>query len=68
MGNKLVLIEFGVYQGICQDGHMCSKVICSGCGKFTWSGCGEHIDFALAGLNKDQICSCDGDLSGWLPK
>jgi hypothetical protein len=46
---------------------MCSRVTCGSCGKFTWSGCGEHIDSALAGLNKEQICMCEGDLSGWLP-
>ncbi|MFZ9720759.1 MAG: hypothetical protein ACO3T6_04515 [Candidatus Nanopelagicaceae bacterium] len=47
---------------------MCSRVTCGSCGKFTWSGCGEHIESALAGLSQDQICKCDGDMSGWLPK
>lgn len=35
---------------------MCSKVTCKVCKKFTWSGCGEHIDQALAGVPNDQIC------------
>ena len=47
---------------------MCSRVTCRQCGKATWSGCGEHIESALAGLSQDQICKCDGDMSGWLPK
>lgn len=47
---------------------MCSRVSCGSCGKFTWSGCGEHIEEALAGLSKDQLCICDGDLSAWLPR
>lgn len=35
---------------------MCSRVVCKKCQKFTWSGCGQHIDEALAGVPKDQIC------------
>ncbi|NDG10146.1 MAG: hypothetical protein EB112_05605, partial [Actinobacteria bacterium] len=31
---------------------MCSRVICRNCGKYTWSGCGEHIDSALEGLRQ----------------
>ena len=37
---------------------MCSKEKCGRCGKWTWSGCGEHIDEALAGVPKEQICTC----------
>jgi len=39
---------------------MCSRVTCQTCKKYTWSGCGEHIDDALAGLSEDQICKCQG--------
>lgn len=37
---------------------MCSRVVCNTCKKYTWSGCGGHIDDALAGLTEDQICKC----------
>ncbi len=29
---------------------MCSKEICRQCKKPTWTGCGEHIEEALAGI------------------
>lgn len=35
---------------------MCSKVICRQCGKPTWSGCGEHIEVALAGVPESNRC------------
>jgi len=38
---------------------MCSKVVCKKCQKFTWSGCGEHIEEALHGVPADQRCTCD---------
>lgn len=37
---------------------MCSKVKCKKCGKWTWSGCGAHIEQVLAGIPKAQICTC----------
>ncbi|KAI8579392.1 hypothetical protein K450DRAFT_241914 [Umbelopsis ramanniana AG] len=37
---------------------MCMRVTCKDCNKYTWAGCGRHIDQALAGLSKDQICTC----------
>ena len=37
---------------------MCSRVICQICKKYTWSGCGQHIDDALAGVPDDQRCTC----------
>ncbi|KAF9957931.1 hypothetical protein BGZ72_001156 [Mortierella alpina] len=40
---------------------MCHRVVCHSCGKFTWEGCGLHIDQALAGLSLKQICSCNDD-------
>ena len=39
---------------------MCSRVTCNECKKFTWSGCGEHIEQALAGVPADQRCTCAG--------
>lgn len=37
---------------------MCSPVTCSTCGKTTWTGCGEHIEQALAGVPAEQRCTC----------
>jgi hypothetical protein len=28
---------------------MCQPVDCATCGKTTWTGCGQHVDEALAG-------------------
>ena len=38
---------------------MCSPVLCSACNKITWSGCGEHIEQALAGIPEEQLCTCN---------
>lgn len=38
---------------------MCSKITCGTCGKATWTGCGSHIDQALAGVPHDKRCTCD---------
>jgi len=35
---------------------MCRKVKCNGCEKFTWAGCGMHIDSALAGVPEQERC------------
>lgn len=40
---------------------MCQRITCIVCKKFTWTGCGEHIEQALAGLTEDQICQCNSD-------
>ncbi len=37
---------------------MCSKVTCPTCGKPTWSGCGQHIEEALAGVAPADRCQC----------
>jgi hypothetical protein len=29
---------------------MCRKVKCTNCNKWTWAGCGQHIESALAGV------------------
>jgi hypothetical protein len=36
---------------------MCSKVICKSCKKPTWSGCGEHVEEALAGIPISERCA-----------
>ena len=38
---------------------MCSRVICKNCQKFTWSGCGEHVEEALFGVSEADCCTCD---------
>ena len=35
----------------------CFKCKCSGCGKFTWQGCGMHISSALAGVPEADRCA-----------
>lgn len=37
---------------------MCSPVRCNRCSKVTWSGCGEHIEEALAPFSSDELCTC----------
>ncbi|GBG25819.1 Hypothetical Protein FCC1311_020382 [Hondaea fermentalgiana] len=37
---------------------MCFQVKCDKCGKTTWGGCGNHVESALRGVPKDQICTC----------
>lgn len=37
---------------------MCSKINCNICQKPTWSGCGEHVEEALAGVAEADRCSC----------
>lgn len=37
---------------------MCSRTTCRSCGKPTWSGCGAHIEQALAGVPQAERCRC----------
>ncbi len=37
---------------------MCMQVHCKKCGKPTWTGCGAHVEQALANVPKDQRCQC----------
>lgn len=39
---------------------MCQKTICRACGKYTWSGCGHHIESVLRGVRPDDRCHCGG--------
>lgn len=43
---------------------MCSRVTCRTCSKPTWSGCGNHIEQALAGVPKSDRCQCGSGASG----
>ena len=47
---------------------MCSRTTCPTCGKATWTGCGEHVEQALAGVPDSERCQCPRDLSSWLPR
>ncbi len=42
-----------------EENTMCVKVTCDDCKKATWSGCGEHIEQALAGVAAADRCSCN---------
>lgn len=35
---------------------MCRKVKCKGCGKYTWSGCGQHVESSLRNVPEEQRC------------
>ena len=37
---------------------MCQRVTCDPCHKPTWSGCGQHIEEALAGVPEADRCQC----------
>jgi len=37
---------------------MCSPIICSKCGKTTWSGCGMHVDQVMASVSPENRCTC----------
>ncbi len=38
---------------------MCSPIRCETCGKVTWTGCGQHIEEALAGVPQAERCTCE---------
>lgn len=40
---------------------MCSPITCPTCGKTTWTGCGQHIEQALAGIPDEQRCAGHDD-------
>ena len=37
---------------------MCSPVQCQKCNKVTWSGCGDHIEYALQNVKIEDRCKC----------
>lgn len=37
---------------------MCQAISCPTCGKATWSGCGQHVEEALAGIAPADLCTC----------
>lgn len=37
---------------------MCSPVVCPRCRKYTWSGCGNHIEQVMSRIPSDKQCTC----------
>ena len=37
---------------------MCSPAVCRRCKKITWTGCGQHVEQALAGVPPEKRCTC----------
>lgn len=40
---------------------MCRQVMCNQCKKITWAGCGQHVSQVMAGVPKENRCTCDRD-------
>ena len=36
---------------------VCQPVLCRICGKVTWTGCGDHVEQALAGIPDEMRCA-----------
>jgi hypothetical protein len=45
---------------------MCHQVMCERCARPTWSGCGSHIEQALADVPSYERCTCDQDFASAL--
>lgn len=43
---------------------MCHRTTCQRCDKPTWSGCGNHVEQALAGVAKADRCQCVAPAKG----
>lgn len=37
---------------------MCRRVVCSGCGRPTFAGCGAHVEQVLGDVAHDDRCKC----------
>ncbi|OVA18608.1 hypothetical protein BVC80_1831g158 [Macleaya cordata] len=37
---------------------MCFRVECKQCGKYSWSGCGDHVASLYANIEKGKHCMC----------
>ncbi|WP_165845772.1 hypothetical protein [Streptacidiphilus pinicola] len=50
---------------------MCRRVTCRRCQKYTYAGCGQHVDQVLSGVPAAQRCRCADEpkpaRKGWWP-
>lgn len=37
---------------------MCYKVLCKDCNRWTWAGCGQHVQQVMVNIPLDQRCIC----------
>jgi hypothetical protein len=37
---------------------MCRRATCRACSKTTWAGCGQHVQQVMAGVPRQQRCTC----------
>ena len=37
---------------------MCTRRTCWNCRKITWAGCGQHVKQVMAGVPREQRCTC----------
>ena len=37
---------------------MCARTQCQTCQKYTWAGCGQHLQSVFNGISADMICTC----------
>jgi hypothetical protein len=44
---------------------MCHQVMRARCSKPTWSGCGNQVEQALAGVAPGERCTCDQGFAGF---
>lgn len=47
---------------------MCQRVVCRKCNKYTFAGCGQHVEQVLAGVPASDRCTCAQNKSeskGW---
>ncbi|CAG8532719.1 2096_t:CDS:2 [Funneliformis mosseae] len=41
---------------------MCFQVTCQTCQKYTWQGCGKHIDSVMSKIPVEERCTCKKDV------
>ena len=47
---------------------MCKRIRCSRCNKYTWTGCGRHIESVLSGVKPEYRCCCDNKKTNAIKK
>ena len=41
---------------------MCRTVVCTKCKKFTWAGCGKHLESTFKNIPYNERCWCNYDI------